>query len=80
MIILPAAYILVSTEIGAEDMVLEKISEIKGVLEAYILFGVYDIIIKIRSDSEEELKGNIMEEIRGTEGVSQTITLIMVDE
>ena len=80
MNILPAAYILVSTEIGAEDMVLEMISDIKGVLEAYILFGVYDIIIKIRSDSEEELKGNIMEEIRGTEGVSQTITLIIADE
>ena len=79
MIILPAAYILVSTKIGAENNVLEKISEIEGVQEAYILFGVYDIIIKISSDSEEKLKGNIMEEIRGTEGVSSTITLIMAD-
>jgi DNA-binding Lrp family transcriptional regulator len=80
VIILPAAYILVSTEIGAENRVLEKISEIEGVSEAYILFGVYDIIIKIKSDSDEELKGNILEEIRGTESVSSTITLIIADE
>jgi hypothetical protein len=44
------------------------------------LFGVYDIIIKIKSDSDEELKGNILEEIRGTESVSSTITLIIADE
>jgi DNA-binding Lrp family transcriptional regulator len=52
---LPTAYVLINTEIGSEREVLDKIKNIDGVQEAFMLWGVYDIIARIRADTMEKL-------------------------
>jgi len=71
---MPTAYVLVN--IKEYDVQLMKIlRKIKGVEEAYPLYGVYDIIAKTKADTMDEIKG-IHNKIRKLDGVRQTITMI----
>ncbi len=49
------AYVLINTEIGGEREVLKKLKNTDGVLDAYGLTGIYDIIAKVKADSPEKL-------------------------
>jgi len=53
---MPTAYLLLNTEIGAENQVLKALKKIEGVEEAYNLWGVYDIIANIKADTVDKLK------------------------
>ena len=53
---MPTAYILLNTEIGAENQVLRALREVDGVGEVKRLWGVYDIIANIKADTIEDLK------------------------
>jgi DNA-binding Lrp family transcriptional regulator len=50
------AFALINTETGSEDEVLQSLKEVEEVKEAYILYGVYDIMAKIQAESMDELK------------------------
>ena len=73
------AYVLINVEIGTENDVLNKLKEIPGVTEAWIVFGVYDIITKVEADSSEKLKDFISRSIRKIEGVRNTLTLMPIE-
>jgi Lrp/AsnC family transcriptional regulator for asnA, asnC and gidA len=49
--------------------------KIKGVEEAYPIYGVYDIIVKTKADTMDELK-KTHDRIRKTEKIRQTQTMI----
>jgi DNA-binding Lrp family transcriptional regulator len=76
---LPAAFVLVNAEIGSEDEVLEELKTTKGVVGAWIVYGVYDIVAKIEADTMDELKEVITTNIRGLENVRSTLTMIVVE-
>jgi DNA-binding Lrp family transcriptional regulator len=67
--------VLIKTEIGKETDVEEEIHKIPGVREAHLLFGVYDISVKIECDSIEELTHIVIDDIRRIPGVKETKTL-----
>jgi len=79
MIMLPRAFVLLNTEIGSEDQVLQELQNIPGVEEAYLVYGVYDLIAKIYSDSHDTLKNAIMTRIRQLEQVRSTLTMIVIE-
>jgi len=79
MEIMPAAFVLINAEIGSEDKVLEKLREIEGVVEANIVYGVYDIIAKIEAESMDKLKDTVTWKVRKLEGVRSTLTMIVVE-
>jgi Lrp/AsnC family transcriptional regulator for asnA, asnC and gidA len=54
---------------------MKALREIKGVEEAYPLYGVYDIIVRTRADTMNKLK-EIHDKIRRLERVKSTITMI----
>ena len=49
------AYILLNAEIGSERDVLRDIRRIEGVQEAFRLWGIYDIIARVKADTIETL-------------------------
>jgi DNA-binding Lrp family transcriptional regulator len=59
------------------ESVLEDIKEIDGVEEAYMVYGIYDICAKIKTEIPQKLKG-IVKEIRSQENVLNTLTLMVV--
>jgi len=53
--------------------------EIKGVEEAYPVYGVYDIIVRTRANTMDKLKES-HDKIRRLERVKSTITMIAHEE
>ena len=74
------AFVLINTELGAEDEVRKKLLEIPEIEEAYAVYGVYDIIAKLRADSMEKIKEVITWKIRRMEKVRSTLTMIVTEE
>jgi len=61
---MPLAYVMINVEPGTEDNALSEIMKIEGVKEAYIVFGIYDIIVKIEVEFTDKLKELIVFHIR----------------
>ncbi|MGQ9597088.1 MAG: Lrp/AsnC family transcriptional regulator [Thermoproteota archaeon] len=73
------AYVLINVEIGMENDVLNKLREIPGITESWIVFGVYDIVTRVEAESSEKLKDLISRSIRRVEGVRNTLTLMPIE-
>lgn len=69
---------LINAEIGAEEDVLNAVSKIPEVKEAYMVYGVYDVIIVVEATTMQELKDAIGLKIRRIEKVRSTITMIVI--
>jgi DNA-binding Lrp family transcriptional regulator len=73
---LPLAYVLVNTEIGTDDAVLKEITKLNSVVEAHQVYGVYDIVVKVYTESMKTLKEVVTWNIRKISNVKSTFTLI----
>ncbi|RLG77114.1 MAG: Lrp/AsnC family transcriptional regulator [Thermoprotei archaeon] len=76
---MPEAIVLINTDIGAEEEVLNQLMNVEGVKEAYIVYGVYDIIAKVEAPTTEKLKEIITLSIRKIPKVRSTLTMIVVE-
>ena len=76
---MPRAFVLLNVETGAEDKVLKQVETLGVVEEAYVSYGVYDLILKIKADTMEALKEAVTHKIRTTKNVLSTLTLIMTE-
>ena len=76
---MPAAYVLLNTEIGAENQVLKVLKKIEGVEEAHTLWGVYDIIANIKADNMEKLKYIITKRIEKIGKINSKLTMIIAE-
>ncbi len=77
---MPSAYILINTEIGSEDNVLEEIRNIPNTKEAYVTYGVYDIVAKIEANSIDELENTIAFKIRHLNKIESTLTFLVMEK
>jgi len=77
---MPIAFALINTEIGAEDEVLKELRKVDAVEEAYVVFGVYDIVAKIKANTMERLKEIVAGNIRRLDKVRSTLTMIVISE
>jgi Lrp/AsnC family transcriptional regulator for asnA, asnC and gidA len=68
------AYLLINSE-EYHPQLMKALKEIKGVEEAYPLYGVYDIIVRTRAGTMDKLK-ETHDKIRKLERVRQTLTMI----
>jgi len=71
---------LFNVESGSEDKVLQELKKIEGIQEAYVSYGVYDLIAKVKADTMEQLKDSITHQVRTIKNVRSTLTLIMMEE
>jgi len=77
---MPSAFVLINVETGAEDSVLKQVRKIGMVEESYVSYGVYDLIVRVRADSMEELKDTVTHKIRAINEVRSSLTLILMEE
>lgn len=73
------AYLMISTELGRELEVRERLGAHPEVKEVHIVLGVYDIITKIEAPDAETLKEIVFDKIRLLGGVQSTLTMIIMD-
>ncbi|HJN58119.1 MAG: Lrp/AsnC ligand binding domain-containing protein [Nitrososphaerales archaeon] len=76
---MPLSFVLINADLGAEDDLLKDLREIEFVTEVFIVYGVYDIVVKIEADTLEKVKETITWKIRRLEKVRSTLTMIVVD-
>jgi len=76
---MPVAFVLINAEIGSEDDVLKELKKIPNVKEAYVVYGVYDIVGKVEAETMDKLKEIITWKIRRLEKVRSTLTMIVVE-
>jgi len=76
---LPLAFVLINSEIGAEDEVLKALRQVEGVEEAYLVYGVYDIVAKVRAESMDKLREIVTWKIRRLSRVRSTLTMVVVE-
>jgi len=76
---MPIAFVLINAEIGSEEEVLNSLKDVEGVEEAYIVYGVYDIVAKIKADSMDKLKDVVTWRIRRLTKVRSSLTMIVVE-
>jgi DNA-binding Lrp family transcriptional regulator len=74
---MPAAYVMISTEIGSEEQVVKALKALPQVKETHIVYGIYDLITKVEYADGQELSEIIIRKIRGTPGIKNTITLMV---
>jgi DNA-binding Lrp family transcriptional regulator len=78
--IMPTAFVLINTEIGSESDVLKELKKVEGVEEASAVYGVYDIVARVKADTMDRLKEIVTWRIRRLDKVRSTLTMIVVEE
>ncbi len=73
------AFVLINAEIGSEEEVLKELKKVEGVVEAFVVYGVYDVVAKIRSDTMDRLKDVVTWHVRRLNKVRSTLTMIVVE-
>ena len=76
---MPRAFVLINSELGSEEDVLAELKKVKGVKEAYVVYGVYDILAKVEAESMDKLKESITRNIRQLDKVRSTLTMIVIE-
>ena len=59
---------------------MNKLIEIPEIVDIYIVQGRYDIIAKVKLNTEEELKELVSERIRRIDRITGTVTVIIARE
>jgi DNA-binding Lrp family transcriptional regulator len=75
---MPTAYVLINYDIGTEEKFLDKLKNMPGAMEVSEVNGVYDIVVKIASQSLDDLKDTITQ-IRTIDTIRSTMTLIVIE-
>ena len=71
------AFVMINSAPDQSEWVLERIREVKGVEEAYRLYGVYDIVAVVKAETTEELRGIIFR-IRKVKHVLSSLPLFAI--
>jgi len=76
---MPMAFVLINTEIGSENEVLEDLKKIEAVKEAYMVYGVYDVVAKVSANTMDKLKEIVTWHVRRLDKVRSTLTMIVIE-
>jgi anthranilate phosphoribosyltransferase len=70
------SYTLVRVLPAKDKEVYEKITKFQEVKDVILTYGEYDLIIRVESESLEDLDHFIFNKLRTTEGIAATTTLL----
>ena len=72
------AYVLINCDLGTEEAVIKELKSIAGISEVKGVFGVYDVIARISSDSEPGIK-KVIGKVRSMNSVKSSLTMMVVE-
>jgi len=74
------AFIMLNVEPGSEEDVLKQLKALDILEEAYVSYGVYDLVVKVKAKTMEDLTEAVTQKVRGIDKVESTLTLVMTEE
>ena len=75
-----SAFLFINAEFLFIEDVINKLKEVTEIVDVYKVQGIYNIIARINSDTEEKLKELISERIRRIDRIIGTVTVIIAKE
>jgi DNA-binding Lrp family transcriptional regulator len=75
-----SAFLFINAELLFIEDVLNKLKEVPEIVDVYKVQGIYDIIARVNSDTEEKLKELVSERIRRIDRITGTVTVIIAKE
>jgi DNA-binding Lrp family transcriptional regulator len=76
---MPTAYVLINCDLGSEDDIIRELKKMPETVEVSGVYGVYDIIARVSSDSMEKLRETITWHVRKIDKVRSTLTMIVIE-
>jgi len=73
------AFVFINTEMGSEEEVITDLKKVEGVIEAYVVYGVYDIVAKIKAETMDKLKDIVTSHMRRLNKVRSTLTMVVIE-
>ncbi|MDP2667385.1 MAG: Lrp/AsnC ligand binding domain-containing protein [Nitrosopumilaceae archaeon] len=82
---MPTAYVLLNSDLGSDESIIAEAKKIlaseKNIqFEIQGVYGVYDIVLKIITDSTDHLRSIITNKIRKINKVQSTLTMMVIEE
>ena len=74
------AYVLINCDLGCEKAIIDELKHLDNVKDTQGVFGAYDILTKVESDSVEHIRDVITWKIRKLNRVRSTLTLIVPEK
>lgn len=74
------AYIMMKMQVGMDEQVIAEIKKLEQVQEANATYGSFDLIIKVKFKTIEDLDQFIFEKIRRVKGVNETSSMIVAKQ
>ena len=74
------AFIMVKSEAGESERLVDAIRGVGEVLEAHIVAGAWDIVAEVDAAEMHEILATASREIQGFRGVTDTKTYIAIDD
>jgi DNA-binding Lrp family transcriptional regulator len=75
-----SAFLFINAELLFIEDVINKLKEVPEIIDIYKVQGIYDIIARVNSDTEEKLKELVSERIRRIDRITGTVTVIIARE
>ena len=75
-----SAFLFINAELLFIEDVINKLKEVPEIVDIYKVQGIYDIIARVNSDTEEKLKELVSERIRRIDRITGTVTVIIARE
>ena len=77
---LTIAYVLINTDSGSEKQVISIAKSSGLVIEAFVCFGLYGVLLKVEVDSIEKLKDLLVRKYRKINNVKSIIVLFIENQ
>ncbi|MFW9923024.1 MAG: Lrp/AsnC ligand binding domain-containing protein [Candidatus Thorarchaeota archaeon] len=74
------AYVLINVKGGTEYELFEDLTKIHGLEEISLVWGLFDLILKVEADSASALDKLVTDEIRKYNNISSTMTMLIRDD
>ena len=75
-----SAFLFINAELLFIEDVINKLKEITEIVDVFKVQGIYDIIARVNSDTEEKLKELLSERIRRIDRITGIVTVIIAKE
>jgi DNA-binding Lrp family transcriptional regulator len=73
---MPSAYVLINCTLGSDKEIISRLMEIPLAIQAYQVYGAYDIIVRVAAGTVEELQQAVKSDIRRLDNIVSTVTLV----
>ena len=74
------AYVLIKSDLGAEQKVIEELEKLEQVSHVERTFGDYDMVVKMESEQIEKIRETISWNIKKLDKVRSTLTLVKKEQ